>query len=232
MNPVEKKAAGNPWKEGEHASPAWGALLFGLLGATITTAAVYQLRRSVSWMYTELNRSDPQSTWRNSRAGSSRRFQEEAWRRYNRRMNEEHKEERERVERIRRMQRIFNRERKKYKRSYENWRDYGPGAYQHFQQDDWYWNSDASYGDQRTNFRSYPWETENCTMSHHYSILGLDRLRATPYTDAEIKTAFRAKAMKYHPDQNPDNKEAAEAKFKEVMVSYEAIKLEMKIGNW
>lgn len=54
MNPVEKKAGGNRWKEGEHTSPAWGALLFGLIGAAITTAAVYQLRRSVSWIYTEV----------------------------------------------------------------------------------------------------------------------------------------------------------------------------------
>lgn len=43
-----------------------------------------------------------------------------------------------------------------------------------------------------------------------------------------LQTAFRAKAKEFHPDQNQDNKEAAEAKFKEVMVSYEAIKQERK----
>ncbi|KAG0483359.1 hypothetical protein HPP92_011443 [Vanilla planifolia] len=137
----------------------------------------------------------------------------------------------ERVERIRRMQRIFNQERIKHRRGYERWKDYGPDPYQHFQQYDWYWNADSCYGDQSTSFRSYPREDGNHIMSHHYSVLGLDRFRCTPYSDEEIKTAFRAKAMKYHPDQNPDNKDAAEAKFKEVMISYEAIKLERKRGN-
>lgn len=54
------------------------------------------------------------------------------------------------------------------------------------------------------------------------------RFRKTPYSDAEIKTAFRTKAKEYHPDQNQDNIEAAEAKFKEVMTSYEAIKKERR----
>ncbi|GFP91720.1 Dnaj homolog subfamily b member 2 [Phtheirospermum japonicum] len=53
-----------------------------------------------------------------------------------------------------------------------------------------------------------------------------NRLRRKPYTDDEIKLAFRTKAKEFHPDQNQDNKEFAEAKFKEVMVSYEAIKSE------
>ncbi|PKA62334.1 Chaperone protein dnaJ 39 [Apostasia shenzhenica] len=230
MNPLEKDAGGNRRPDRDHSSTAWGALLFGLIGATVTTVSVFQLRRVVGFIYTELNRSQGQSTWRNASGTSSRTNQEEAWRRYNRRMREEHKEDMERVERIRRMQRIFNRERRKYKWSYENWGHYGPGAYPHFQQDHWYWNTDPSYEDERMNFRSYPWENANYTMSHHYSILGLDRSRVTPYTDAEIKAAFRAKAMKYHPDRNADNKEAAEAKFKEVMISYEAIKSERTNG--
>ncbi|KAG6470896.1 hypothetical protein ZIOFF_071976 [Zingiber officinale] len=52
--------------------------------------------------------------------------------------------------------------------------------------------------------------------------------RPAPFSDAEIKSAFRAKALEYHPDQNQDNKETAEAKFKEIMASYEAIKEERK----
>ncbi|KAL4280154.1 hypothetical protein GQ457_03G034920 [Hibiscus cannabinus] len=213
------------YKGKEEDPKLWGLFLFGLIGATATTMAVSQLRRSVDWVFTQLARS--QSSQRGGSFRSS--FQDEAWRRYNRRMQEEYEEEMERVERIRRMQSVFNRERNKYKRSYESWREYGPGAYhQHSQRDDWYWQAEAQYRDQRTNFRQPQRDSVNYPLSHHYSVLGLDRCRTQPYTEDEIKTAFRAKAKQFHPDQNLDNKEAAEAKFKEVMSSYEAIKQERK----
>ncbi|MCH90791.1 DnaJ-like subfamily C member 7, partial [Trifolium medium] len=41
-------------------------------------------------------------------------------------------------------------------------------------------------------------------------------------------TAFRTKAKQYHPDQNQEDRVAAEAKFKEVMGSYEAIQQQRK----
>ncbi|KAA8528432.1 hypothetical protein F0562_035787 [Nyssa sinensis] len=227
---ADKRNQGNPWpyQEKEGDMKLWGIFLFGLIGATATTLAVGQLRRTVDWFYTQLTRS--QSSWKGTTGGSFRTsFQEEAWKRYNRRMQEEYEEEMERVERIRRMQSVFNRERNKYKRSYESWRENDSGAFhQHFQRDDWYWKADTSYRDRRANFRETPRDSASCPLSHHYSVLGLNRLRTKPYTDDEIKTAFRAKAMKFHPDQNQDNKEAAEVKFKEVMTSYEAIKLERK----
>ncbi|CAN1341279.1 Chaperone protein DnaJ [Linum perenne] len=192
----------------------WGILVFGVIGATATTIA---LTRS-------------QSSWKGGKNGSFRSaFQEEARRRYNRRMQEEYEEEMERVERIRRMQSVFNRERNKYKRSYESWKENDQGAYhQHFQRDDWYWKADPSFRDQSKNFRRPPRDNIPPLMSHHYLVLGLDRSRTTAYTDAEIKTAFRKKAKEFHPDQNQTNKEAAEAKFKQVMTSYEAIKEERK----
>ncbi|KAL2249894.1 UNVERIFIED_CONTAM: Chaperone protein DnaJ [Sesamum indicum] len=170
-----------------------------------------------------------QSSWKDGRSFRTS-FQEEAWRRYNRRMQEEYEEEMERVERIRRMQSVFNRERNKFKRSYESWQENGPGAYhQHFQRNDWYWKADTSFRDHNgSNFGETPRANARAPLSHHYSVLGLDRLRTKPYTDDEIKSAFRTKAKEFHPDQNRDNKEFAEAKFKEVMVSYEAIKSERK----
>ncbi|XP_042521169.1 uncharacterized protein LOC122094438 isoform X1 [Macadamia integrifolia] len=149
----------------------WGILLFGLIGATVTTFAVAQLRRTVDFFYTELTRS------KGSTGGSFRSsFKGEAWKRYNRRLQEDYEEEMERVERIRRMQSVFNRERNKYKRSYERWRENDPGAYhQHFQRDDWYWTNDTSYKEQRANSRATPRESGNYSLSHHYSVLGLDR---------------------------------------------------------
>ncbi|MBD2139237.1 J domain-containing protein [Anabaena sp. FACHB-1237] len=52
----------------------------------------------------------------------------------------------------------------------------------------------------------------------YYSILGISKT-ASP---EEIKQAFRKLARKYHPDVNPNNKQA-EAKFKEVNEAYEVL---------
>ena len=57
----------------------------------------------------------------------------------------------------------------------------------------------------------------------YYSLLGVARNA----TDAEIKSAYRKLAMKYHPDRNPGNKEAEE-KFKKIGAAYEALSDEKK----
>src|SRR5208282_976274 len=52
----------------------------------------------------------------------------------------------------------------------------------------------------------------------YYKVLGVDRKAS----DAEIKSAYRKLARKFHPDVNPNNKEA-EAKFKELNEAYQVI---------
>ncbi|XP_071732326.1 uncharacterized protein [Rutidosis leptorrhynchoides] len=201
-------------KEKDEELGIWGILIIGLIGATATTLAV---TRSPSW------RGASSRSFRSS-------FQEESWKRYNRRMQEEYEEEIERVERIRHMQSVFNRRKNKYTRDYENWKgnNGAGGYYQNFHRDDWYWKTDTSQRNRRSNYKEPSQSPVNYSLSHHYAILGLSRSRTKPYTDDEIKTAFRSKAKEFHPDQNQENKEVAEARFKEVMTSYEAIKTERK----
>jgi molecular chaperone DnaJ len=56
------------------------------------------------------------------------------------------------------------------------------------------------------------------TKRDFYEILGV----AKNANDEEIKKAYRKLAMKYHPDRNPDSKEAEE-KFKEAKTAYEIL---------
>lgn len=58
----------------------------------------------------------------------------------------------------------------------------------------------------------------NKTKRDYYEVLGI----AKGATEAEIKSAYRKLAMKYHPDRNPGNKEAEE-KFKEAAAAYEVL---------
>ena len=52
----------------------------------------------------------------------------------------------------------------------------------------------------------------------YYAVLGVSRQAS----EQEIKKAYRKKAIQYHPDKNPDNKEAEE-KFKEAAEAYEVL---------
>ena len=53
----------------------------------------------------------------------------------------------------------------------------------------------------------------------YYKTLGVEKNS----TEAEIKKAYRKKALKYHPDRNPENKDESEKKFKEVSRAYSVL---------
>ena len=55
-------------------------------------------------------------------------------------------------------------------------------------------------------------------MRDYYEVLGVERSAS----EGEIKKAYRKLALKYHPDQNPGDKEA-EDKFKEAATAYEVL---------
>ncbi|XP_043988591.1 dnaJ homolog subfamily B member 2 isoform X1 [Gambusia affinis] len=56
-------------------------------------------------------------------------------------------------------------------------------------------------------------------MVNYYSVLGVSRNASQD----DIKKAYRKLALKWHPDKNPDNKEEAERKFKELAEAYEVL---------
>lgn len=53
----------------------------------------------------------------------------------------------------------------------------------------------------------------------YYEVLGVSKNA----TDDELKKAYRKLAKQYHPDANPDKKEEAEKKFKEINEAYEVL---------
>ena len=53
----------------------------------------------------------------------------------------------------------------------------------------------------------------------YYEVLGVKK-EATP---EEIRKAYKKLAIKWHPDKNPDNKEEAENKFKEISEAYSVL---------
>ena len=53
-------------------------------------------------------------------------------------------------------------------------------------------------------------------MRSHYDVLGVERTA----TIAVIAKAYKQLALKWHPDRNPQNKRAAEEKFKRIAEAY------------
>lgn len=60
----------------------------------------------------------------------------------------------------------------------------------------------------------------------YYKILGISKHASA----ADIKRAYKKLALQWHPDKNVDNREEAEAKFREIASAYEVL-LTNKIPN-
>ena len=62
----------------------------------------------------------------------------------------------------------------------------------------------------------------------YYQVLDLP----TTCNQQDIKKAYRKLAMKWHPDKNPNNKKAAEEKFKQIAEAYETLSKPEKRRNY
>ncbi|XP_034717400.1 dnaJ homolog subfamily B member 6b isoform X2 [Etheostoma cragini] len=65
-------------------------------------------------------------------------------------------------------------------------------------------------------------------MLEYYQTLGVQKNA----TQEDIKKAYRKLALRWHPDKNPDNKEEAEKRFKELSEAYEVLSDENKRSTY
>ncbi len=66
------------------------------------------------------------------------------------------------------------------------------------------------------------------TKRDYYEVLGVDKKA----TGADIKSAYKKQALKWHPDRNQDKKAEAEEKFKEINEAYQVLSDEKKKGQY
>lgn len=61
----------------------------------------------------------------------------------------------------------------------------------------------------------------------YYKLLGVDKSASSD----EIKKAYKKAALKWHPDRNKDNEEAASKKFKQISEAFEVLSDDVSIEH-
>ena len=143
-------------------------------------------------------------------------------------------------ERIRRVKEAFAREKVSQANSYNVWHERRGDKWDwKWEGDRWEWNGeeqreraqkeqDWQRNEEKKHMNSYEL-LKRARLAYHFTVLGLDATRPQPYSDADIKAAFRLKAFEYHPDQNPGNVQTAEVKFRQLLESYHLLKSQLKV---
>ncbi|GAQ87783.1 chaperone DnaJ-domain superfamily protein [Klebsormidium nitens] len=124
-------------------------------------------------------------------------------------------------ERAQRMRTMWEEEFRRQQRHQRAW-EREAAEREHFQQAYARYNARFQYRGQGGPF-SYFQGAPPARGAEHLAVLGLDGTRGATFTAAEIKAAFRAKALETHPDRNPQNQEEAKEKFRKVVEAYEAL---------
>jgi len=92
------------------------------------------------------------------------------------------------------------------------------------------------FTDKMPNFDEYdsqdfnrPSPNKSGSSQDHYKVLGLNR--ADNPTKADIKKAYHRESLKWHPDKNINNKQEAEAHFRQIVEAYEALSNDVETNN-
>ncbi|CAM6008345.1 unnamed protein product [Sphagnum balticum] len=202
------------------------------------------MRRAGFWMVFMLGAAAASggfgSSGPNQRTGGSQQYSRQTSAQESQQQWQAHIQELQRRERIRRMQEAFARERGTYTKTYDAWRErHGDTWEWRWEGNRWEWKGEEQRrqaeeeqewkrNEERKNSSSYDL-LKRARVAHHFSVLGLDASRPQPYTETEIKAAFRTKALEYHPDQNQGNKQVAEVKFRQLLESYHTLRAHFKL---
>jgi len=174
-------------------------------------------------------------TYQSTSGSQEDRSAQEAQRQWRARLDEQ-----QRTERIRRVKEAFAKEKVSQANAYNAWQERRGDKWDwKWEGNRWEWKGEEQREraqkeqewqrkEEKKHMNSYEL-LKRARLAYHFTVLGLDATRAQPYSDADIKAAFRSKAFEYHPDQNPGNAQMAEVKFRQLLESYHLLKSQLRV---